>query len=652
MFGEQEAGRFIPVLPDQTVIIGRSRECDIQILDSLVSHKHIQIVWIDGSAYVEDLKSQNGTFLDEKLIEAKALLSPETLVRIGDTVFRWVSLPAKDTPTTRQSRPILTVKRFLNLLDCALVGPGVIAITAVSVDPGKSASGAYFANESEIQQMLERWILSVYPVEPTHVFGRLNGEWLLILHLSGEYLEAPVDLALDGVNRDALSMRLRQIGAIRAGIARAFGQIRDPVRLVHRAVSATERRRNQRPPRSWELSYTTSKLNINREVIVEVITRSSLYVELLAISLTHSRKSKIHERIPPSDDLVDELERVVVHNVKEDDLVFRSEDWLFVAAPVKHRVESIAHVVSEKWTARENGDSLEVVWASNDILNLRQINEPLEFLVRKCLNEMAWDPRVAALPFANSQWQHSERNRQLARGVVHSKLTVVEFSQRFLAACFFGVLQKYYPRLAELELARIKECHFSSRSWFFLAARLGLFLKDDVPLKDVAREFRLANIYDELKGVLEYRDRRKILGVKIQEEISETEKIDSLLDILDTFFKTSFPESRIFGVVEVEARGNSFVHTIRELDRAALTFTIDELEWDTPLKPHWLYLLIEDDELICLAPFFFIQKCKACKRDELFAVSQFDDPLFVRGKSMTTGHVFDYPVMGLFELLH
>ncbi|WBW49237.1 FHA domain-containing protein [Peptoniphilus equinus] len=51
------------VLGTQT-IIGRSNRCDITIKDKFVSKEHLAIREDEGSYFIEDLNSQNGTFLN------------------------------------------------------------------------------------------------------------------------------------------------------------------------------------------------------------------------------------------------------------------------------------------------------------------------------------------------------------------------------------------------------------------------------------------------------------------------------------------------------------------------------------------------------------------------------------------------------------
>ena len=69
--------------------IGRSGEADVQIEDRYASGLHARIYSHGGHFYVEDLKSTNGTLLNEEPLGGEAELMEGDLIRIGDTEFRF-----------------------------------------------------------------------------------------------------------------------------------------------------------------------------------------------------------------------------------------------------------------------------------------------------------------------------------------------------------------------------------------------------------------------------------------------------------------------------------------------------------------------------------------------------------------------------------
>lgn len=58
------------VIDKDLIVIGRSRDCDIAILDERVSRRHAEI-YFDGDAFlVSDLGSYNGTLLNGQRLES------------------------------------------------------------------------------------------------------------------------------------------------------------------------------------------------------------------------------------------------------------------------------------------------------------------------------------------------------------------------------------------------------------------------------------------------------------------------------------------------------------------------------------------------------------------------------------------------------
>jgi hypothetical protein len=69
--------------------IGRSAEADVRIDDRYASGVHARIFSRDGRAYVEDMRSTNGTQLNDATLSGEAELIDGDVVRIGDTEFRY-----------------------------------------------------------------------------------------------------------------------------------------------------------------------------------------------------------------------------------------------------------------------------------------------------------------------------------------------------------------------------------------------------------------------------------------------------------------------------------------------------------------------------------------------------------------------------------
>lgn len=84
-------------------VIGRGEECDIRVLDLLVSRRHCEINWKKNNFYVKDLSSTNKTFLNKKIVEGENILEPGDTIKIGDTILLF---------TDKEEIPIKSVKEY------------------------------------------------------------------------------------------------------------------------------------------------------------------------------------------------------------------------------------------------------------------------------------------------------------------------------------------------------------------------------------------------------------------------------------------------------------------------------------------------------------------------------------------------------------
>jgi len=83
-------------LIDEVTILGRAKDCDIQIDDQSVSSKHARIIaepdpFLDGNRnmFIEDLRSTNGTELNGQPVSKEKLSDGDSL-KIGFTDFQYI----------------------------------------------------------------------------------------------------------------------------------------------------------------------------------------------------------------------------------------------------------------------------------------------------------------------------------------------------------------------------------------------------------------------------------------------------------------------------------------------------------------------------------------------------------------------------------
>lgn len=84
-------------------IIGRGQECDIRVLDLLVSRRHCQIEWKRNGFYIKDLHSTNKTYLNKKIIEVEQKLEPGDTLNIGNSILLF---------TDKEEVPIKNIEEY------------------------------------------------------------------------------------------------------------------------------------------------------------------------------------------------------------------------------------------------------------------------------------------------------------------------------------------------------------------------------------------------------------------------------------------------------------------------------------------------------------------------------------------------------------
>lgn len=81
-----QTGEFLP-LGRRTSVIGRGENLPLQILDDLVSRKHLQVRFDETTNrfYAEDMGSKHGTFINRPKLAAETILSEGDEILVGNT---------------------------------------------------------------------------------------------------------------------------------------------------------------------------------------------------------------------------------------------------------------------------------------------------------------------------------------------------------------------------------------------------------------------------------------------------------------------------------------------------------------------------------------------------------------------------------------
>jgi hypothetical protein len=87
--GKYQGGEF-PVVPEKQIIVGRSSELDMVLVEDMVSRKHAKIAMQSDQIWIEDLGSTNGTFVNGEKIK-RARLKEGDRVLIGTSILKLIA---------------------------------------------------------------------------------------------------------------------------------------------------------------------------------------------------------------------------------------------------------------------------------------------------------------------------------------------------------------------------------------------------------------------------------------------------------------------------------------------------------------------------------------------------------------------------------
>jgi anti-anti-sigma factor len=92
-------------IPPGRLTMGREADCDLVITDPLVSRRHAEIQVRDGTPYITDLGSVNGTWVNGKQLSAERPLQGGDVIEVGDTKL---SVRARTRPVSIVIRAVTT----------------------------------------------------------------------------------------------------------------------------------------------------------------------------------------------------------------------------------------------------------------------------------------------------------------------------------------------------------------------------------------------------------------------------------------------------------------------------------------------------------------------------------------------------------------
>jgi pSer/pThr/pTyr-binding forkhead associated (FHA) protein len=110
--GKYQGGEF-PLRPHREIVIGRSSDLDMVLVEDMVSRKHAKIITDDRTVSIQDLGSTNGTFVNGEKIR-KVELKDGDRILIGTSIIKLVALDGQTnamSETEARSKMQVTANR-------------------------------------------------------------------------------------------------------------------------------------------------------------------------------------------------------------------------------------------------------------------------------------------------------------------------------------------------------------------------------------------------------------------------------------------------------------------------------------------------------------------------------------------------------------
>jgi pSer/pThr/pTyr-binding forkhead associated (FHA) protein len=108
----------ISFVPEQPLMVGRSRQCTLRVDTPSISSRHARIGFESGQFWVEDLGSTNGTFVNHQQISGRVNVAPGIPISLGRDVTLVGILSAEEatgamqTPELRDAKPVFHEKKY------------------------------------------------------------------------------------------------------------------------------------------------------------------------------------------------------------------------------------------------------------------------------------------------------------------------------------------------------------------------------------------------------------------------------------------------------------------------------------------------------------------------------------------------------------
>jgi hypothetical protein len=96
--GKYQGGEF-PLEMNKEILIGRSSDLDMVLVEDMVSRQHSKISTVQGELHIEDLGSTNGTFVNGEKVTKKRLKEGDRIL-VGTSIIKLVAAGSDDDNTS------------------------------------------------------------------------------------------------------------------------------------------------------------------------------------------------------------------------------------------------------------------------------------------------------------------------------------------------------------------------------------------------------------------------------------------------------------------------------------------------------------------------------------------------------------------------
>ena len=198
--GKYQGGEF-PIEEGREIVVGRSSDLDMVLVEEMVSRKHARIALTDGRILIKDLGSTNGTFVNGERIHESEIKEGDRVL-IGSNILKVVGLEAEEAAQPKRGAPVkLPRPRRAEGSESRMSGdieeiplPDLLQLfatskkTAVLIVDTEGASGRIYLNEGRIY-----YVTLHSAANPALELAPLKAAYRMLTWVTGSFELAPPD---------------------------------------------------------------------------------------------------------------------------------------------------------------------------------------------------------------------------------------------------------------------------------------------------------------------------------------------------------------------------------------------------------------------------------------------------------------------------